>query len=92
MMAELAEKALQEPYPLSGVPLVLDDGAWSDWMPPEDHPLHRRFKHIETNWLTRKLADTRQTCPSLWFVGGARRFRARRPGAQRMVFDRIPGP
>ena len=49
-MAELAEKALQEPYPLSGVPLIQDDGAWAAWMPPEDLPFHRRFKHIETNW------------------------------------------
>src|SRR5262245_42868994 len=57
MMAELAEKALQEPYPLSGVPLVLYDGVWADWMPPEDHSLHRRFKQIETNWLVIRYAE-----------------------------------
>jgi hypothetical protein len=57
MMAELAEKALQEAYPPSGVPLVLYDGAWADWMPPKDHPLHCRFKQIEMNWLDVRYAD-----------------------------------
>jgi hypothetical protein len=51
MMADLAEKALEEPYALSAVPLILDDAEWADWMPPEDHPLHRRFKKLETNWI-----------------------------------------
>ena len=51
LMAELAEKGLQAPYPLSGDPLVLDEDVWLDWMPPEDHPLHRRFLGIATNWL-----------------------------------------
>ena len=51
MMAELASQALNEPYALSGIPLILDEGAWADWMPPEDHPLHRRFRQIEANWL-----------------------------------------
>ena len=60
MMAELSEKALQEPYPLSGVPLVLDDGAWADWMPPGDHPLHGRFKQIETNWLAVRYAERKK--------------------------------
>jgi hypothetical protein len=60
MMAELSEKALQEPYPLSAIPLILDDGAWSDWMPPEDHPLHRRFRHIATNWLGVRYAEQKK--------------------------------
>jgi hypothetical protein len=60
MMAELAEKALREPHPLSGVPLILDDEAWADWMLPEDHPLHRRFKQIETNWLGVRYAEQKK--------------------------------
>jgi hypothetical protein len=51
IMADLAEKALLEPYPLSGVPLILDGDEWVDWMPAEDHPLHRRFRRIELNWI-----------------------------------------
>ncbi len=51
IMATLAEKGLDQPYPLSGVPLIFDDGAWQDWMPPEGHPLHRTFKQMEINWI-----------------------------------------
>ncbi len=51
IMAGLAEKALEEPYPLSAIPLILEDDAWEDWMPAADHPLHRRFRQIATNWL-----------------------------------------
>ncbi len=60
MMAEPTSQALQEPYALIGVPLLLDDGAWADWMPPEDHPLHRRFRQMETNWLGPLYADQKQ--------------------------------
>ena len=38
MMADLAARALKGSYVLSGVPLILEDGAWEDWMPPADHP------------------------------------------------------
>jgi hypothetical protein len=51
MMAELAGQALGGPYTLSGVPLILDDREWTDWMPPADHPLYGRFKQMETNWI-----------------------------------------
>jgi hypothetical protein len=51
MMAELAGKALQDSYVLNGVPLILEDGAWVNWLPPADHPLQRPFKEMETNWL-----------------------------------------
>jgi hypothetical protein len=51
MLAELGAKGLQESYVLSGVPLILEEGAWADWMPPTEHPLHRRFRGLEANWL-----------------------------------------
>ena len=51
IMARLASQAIEEPYALSGVPLILDDGAWLDGMPPDDHPSLRQFKQVETNWL-----------------------------------------
>jgi hypothetical protein len=60
MMAELASQALNEPYTLGGIPLILDEGAWADWMPPEDHPLHRRFRQIEANWLGPIYAEQKQ--------------------------------
>jgi hypothetical protein len=51
MMAELVDRVSEDPYPLSSVPLILRDGEWTDWMPPEGHPLHQRYKQRETNWL-----------------------------------------
>jgi hypothetical protein len=59
-VAELVEKTLQEPYPLSGVPLVLEHGAWADWMPPKDHSLHHRFNQMETNWLGDRYAEQKK--------------------------------
>jgi hypothetical protein len=51
MMADVAGKALEENYVLSGIALILDEGAWVDWMPPADHPLHRRFRDLELMWI-----------------------------------------
>jgi uncharacterized protein YtpQ (UPF0354 family) len=51
MMAAMAEKPLEEPYSLSAVPLILEDGAWQDWIPPETHPVHGKFKELELKWI-----------------------------------------
>jgi hypothetical protein len=51
IMAAMAEKALEQPYSLSAVPLSFEDGAWQDWLPPEGHPLHRTFEKIRINWI-----------------------------------------
>ncbi|MGO9919413.1 MAG: hypothetical protein ACLQIB_32530 [Isosphaeraceae bacterium] len=49
-MCAMAENHLQEPYSLSGVSLIFEDGTWQDWLPPEGHPLHRSFKQMEITW------------------------------------------
>jgi hypothetical protein len=51
VMVAMAQQALQQPYPLSAIPLILEDGEWQDWIPPEEHPLHRAFKQMEIEWL-----------------------------------------
>jgi hypothetical protein len=51
IMATMAEKALEQPYSLSAVPLIFEDGTWQDWSPPEGHALHRTFKQMEIKWL-----------------------------------------
>jgi hypothetical protein len=56
-MAAMAEKHLQEPYWLSAIPLIFEDGGWRDWIPPEGHPLHRVFKQMEIKWLGGMYAD-----------------------------------
>jgi hypothetical protein len=60
MMAELAGKNLGGPYTLSGVPLMLTDREWEDWMPPPDHPLRRAFHKMATGWLGRLYAEQKQ--------------------------------
>ena len=40
-----------EPYAMSGSPLVLEDGQWLDWLPPEGQPLRRLFLDLRTDWL-----------------------------------------
>jgi hypothetical protein len=57
MMAAMAEKHLQEPYWLSAIPLIFEQGEWQDWIPPEGHPLHRAFKQMEIKWFGRMYAD-----------------------------------
>jgi hypothetical protein len=49
--AAMAEKALEQPYSLSAVPLIFEDGTWQDWIPPEGHSLHRAFEQMEIKWL-----------------------------------------
>ncbi len=51
IMAAIAEKQLEEPYSLSGVPLIFHDGDWQDWVPLEGHPLFRAFKEMEIKFL-----------------------------------------
>jgi hypothetical protein len=60
MMAELAGQALGGPYTLSGVPLILNDREWEDWMPPDDHPTYRPFHKIATAWLGSLYAEQKQ--------------------------------
>jgi hypothetical protein len=65
MMAELAGQALGGPYTLSGVPLILNDREWEDWMPPEDHPTYRPFHKIATAWLGSLYAEQKQLLDAL---------------------------
>lgn len=60
MLAGMGEESLSEPYPLSGAPMIFEDGEWSDWLPPEGHPLRRLFLDIRTQWLGPQYAEHKQ--------------------------------
>jgi hypothetical protein len=60
IMAEMAVKGLEKPYSLSGIPLLLDDGEWVDWMPPGDHPSRARFRELELNFIGPEYAEQKQ--------------------------------
>ena len=65
MMAELAGQALGGPYTLSGVPLILEDREWTDWMPPRGHPVYARFKKMATQWIGSLYAEQKRLLESL---------------------------
>ena len=69
LMLALAGQGLEERYALSGVPLILGEGGWSDWLPTY-HPL------AEAIWRARG-ATVRQRCDALgrvarWIANNAR--------------------
>ena len=60
ILAELAAKGLEEGYPLSGIPLVLDEDGWADWAPPAGHPLRERFHALRLRWLGPEYAEQKE--------------------------------
>ena len=76
MMAELAAKGLEQPYSLSGVPLILQDGEWVDWMPPPDHPSYARFREFEMNFIGAEYTEQKQLLDAAHERGGIDIFTA----------------
>ncbi len=66
MMAELAEKALEDPRPLGSTPLRLHDDEWVDWMPPEGHPLRDKFREMERQFFYLEYADQKESLEQLY--------------------------
>jgi hypothetical protein len=91
LMAEMAIRGLEQPYSLSGTPLILDDGEWVDWMPPGDHPCHRRFRELELNFVGSLYAEQKQLLDAAHERGGIDIFvasfsEATRPDGSRVSF------
>jgi hypothetical protein len=66
MMAELAEKALEDPRPLGSTPLRLHDDEWVDWMPPVGHPLRDKFREMERQFFYLEYADQKESLEQLY--------------------------
>ncbi len=47
MLADLTEKAFEEPRPMMSMALRLEGDDWIDWLPDHGHPLHQRFKLLK---------------------------------------------
>ena len=45
-MAKLADQAMKEPRPISGIALRLDGDEWTPWMPPPSHPSYKKFQEL----------------------------------------------
>lgn len=72
LILKMAEEEYREAArPLCPLPLCLDDDQWVDWMPPEDHPLHRDFRDWELKVL---FGDYENQKPQLEQVHGDDKF------------------
>jgi hypothetical protein len=61
MMLELGERAFTEdPRPFSATPLLLDEDAWVDWMPPPGHPLYDGFRTLELKSIYHEYAEQKK--------------------------------
>lgn len=66
IMAELAEKALEDPRPLGATPLRLHDDEWVDWIPPVGHPLRDKFRELERKYFYLEYADQKESLDQLY--------------------------
>lgn len=57
IMADIAERYVDDPRPICSVPLRLADGEWQTWLPPPGHPHHNRFKLLELRFLAGEYAE-----------------------------------
>ena len=70
MMADLALKQFGEAYSLSGIPLILQDGEWVDWMSPPSCPSYENFRELELRFLGSVYADHKQMLDAAHQRGG----------------------
>lgn len=60
MMAEVADKCLDDPRSISAIPLRLDGEEWRPWMPPADHTLYEKFRILEVKSLFGDYAEQKK--------------------------------
>ncbi len=65
ILADLAEKALEEPRPMSAIPMRLDGDEWVMWMPPPDHPHFEKFRLLEVKSLFSEYSDQKPLLDAL---------------------------
>jgi len=46
IMAAAAEEATRQPRPIHTMPIRLEYGSWTPYLPPKDHPAYLRFKQM----------------------------------------------
>ncbi len=60
-MAEIADAAMDEPYPISALPVRLAGDAWEMFMPDADHPSFRGFKSLRTRSIALDYSEQQET-------------------------------
>lgn len=65
MMADFTEQALKAPRPMSGIPMILEDGEWRTWMVEPDHPQYSRFRLLELKSMGGEYAEQKELLDTL---------------------------
>ncbi len=59
IMAAVAEEAAQQPRPIHTMPIRLEFGSWTPFLPPKEHSAHLRFKQMVINSLGQDYEEQR---------------------------------
>jgi uncharacterized protein YtpQ (UPF0354 family) len=65
ILAELTEKALEEPRPMCAIPMRLEGSEWVTWMPAPGHPHYQKFRLLEVKSLYGEYADQKPLLEAL---------------------------
>jgi len=65
LLADLAEKALSGPRPMSAVPMILKHGEWTTWMPESNHPCYERFQLLEIKSMHGEYSEQKELLDTL---------------------------
>lgn len=60
LLSILAEKELENPRAISGIPICLQDEEWSDWLPHTDHASYPQFKLLQLQTLARHYVNQQE--------------------------------
>jgi hypothetical protein len=82
-MIELAAGRLGGAYPLSGSPLILQDGEWVDWMPPPTCPAYPKFREMASRFLGSLYSEQKRALEAAFQRGGVDIFVASFSGSER---------
>jgi Protein of unknown function (DUF1444) len=65
LMADLADKAIDEPRPMNAISLRLDGNEWIPWMPERSHPLFQKFKMLEVKTMRGEYSEQKAVLEQL---------------------------
>lgn len=65
IVADLVEQALRSPRPMSGIPMILEEGEWRTWMVDAGHPQYAKFKLLELKSLGGEYAEQKELLEAL---------------------------
>lgn len=82
LLAKLAVDGLAEPYAISAFPLVLDDGEWAGWSPPEGHPARPQFNELRSQATGQHYAEQKEKLDAIHQKEGIDLFTASFAGGQ----------